>query len=110
MKLFEELGVEIVGKDKIRGAPLFIHEDNQSCIEYLKNPVQYSKMKHLEIILYWVRDEVAKGTVEFKWTTTLDQLADIGTKALYYKSFTSLRDRLMQRPPISHSGGVLEQE
>jgi hypothetical protein len=65
-------------------------------------------MKHLEVMLYWIRDEVAKGTIDFNWVNTKDQLADIGTKPYYSAQFIALRYRIMGYSSTV-SGGVLEE-
>ena len=39
-------------------------------------------MKHLDLQLYWLRNEVEKGTINIKHLPTFDMPADIMTKAL----------------------------
>ena len=53
-----------------------------------------SKMKHFEIELYWIQDEVqVYKTVKLVKIDTKYQLADPGTKNLPYKEF---KEKVMQ--------------
>jgi len=61
-------------------SPLFI--DNRSALSVAKNPEHHGRMKHLDLRFYWLRDEVAKGTISITHIPTDVMTADIMTKAL----------------------------
>ena len=64
--------------------------DNISAINLAKNPIMYSRTKHIEIRLHFIRDHISKGDIELKFIDTSRQLADIFTKPLGTKRFNSL--------------------
>ena len=73
--LFTELGFDI-------SAPSRLHIDNLFALSVAKNPEHHGRMKHLDLRLYWLRDEVAKGRIEIEHLWTSDMPADILTKSL----------------------------
>ena len=72
--LFTELGFPV------SGLPLFI--DNMSALSVAKNPEHHGRMKHLDLRFYWLRDVVHSGAIDVLHVPTLEQPADILTKAL----------------------------
>ena len=58
------------------------------------NPVQHTRMKHIEIDLLFVRDLVQKGRVTVNHVHTLDQLADLLTKPLPHHHFQTLQSKI----------------
>ena len=72
--LFTELGFPV------SGLPLFI--DNMSALSVAKNPEHHGRMKHLDLRFYWLRDVVHSGAINVLHVPTLEQPADILTKAL----------------------------
>jgi hypothetical protein len=70
-----ELGYKISG-------PSLLRMDNQSAIAVSKNPEHHSKMKHLSLRLFWLRDAVQDGLITPTFVSTSDMAADIFTKAL----------------------------
>jgi hypothetical protein len=75
--------------------PLRVHEDNEACIAYSRNPVRHSTMKHLERELYWIQEAVARGELELIATPTKYQWADIGTKPLGPTVLHFIRSNIM---------------
>ncbi|XP_065622400.1 secreted RxLR effector protein 161-like [Quercus suber] len=65
--------------------------DNISAINLSKNPVQYSKSKHIEIRYYFIRDLVEEKIVYQEFINTDNQEANIFTKPLDGPRFESLR-------------------
>jgi hypothetical protein len=63
-------------------APSTLHIDNQSALSVAKNPEHHGRMKHLDLRLYWLRDEVEKGSIRMVHLATNLMPADILTKAL----------------------------
>lgn len=54
--------------------------DNTSATNLLKNHIQHSRTKHIEIIHHFLRDHAKKGDVLLKFVSTNQQLADIFIK------------------------------
>ena len=75
-KLFTELGLNLSSTS----SPLCI--DNQSALAVAKNPEHHGRMKHLDLRYFWLRDEVAKGTISVSYCPTGSMPADLLTKAL----------------------------
>jgi hypothetical protein len=65
-----------------------------SAISIAKNPVLYSKTKHIEVRYHFLRDNVDKGKIALIHVPTHDQLADIFTKPLDQAISTRLRGEL----------------
>ena len=70
-----ELGYTVSG-------PSLLRMDNQSAIAVSKNPEHHSKMKHLSLRLFWLRDAVQDGQITPTFVSTKEMAADIFTKAL----------------------------
>jgi hypothetical protein len=56
--------------------------DNQSAIAVSKNPQHHSKMKHLSLRLFWLRDTIQDGLIAPTFVPTQEMATDIFTKAL----------------------------
>ena len=56
---------------------ILIKSDNNSAISLIKNPIQYSRTKHIEIRHHLIRDHVQKDDVVIDFIDTLHQLVDI---------------------------------
>ena len=70
-----ELRIEMCG-------PSLLRMDNQSAIAVSKNLEHHSKMKHLSLCLFWLRDAVEDGLITPTFVPTQEMAADIFTKAL----------------------------
>jgi hypothetical protein len=68
--------------------------DNLGATHLSFNPVHHSKMKHIQIDLHFVRDQVQKGTFHVKHVHTQDQLADLLTKPLSRARTEFLRSKI----------------
>ncbi|CAM8975395.1 unnamed protein product [Rhodiola kirilowii] len=68
--------------------------DNMSTISISKNPVQHSRMKHIDIRHHFIRELVEQKVVTLKHVTTDKQLADIFTKPLDATQFETHRSSL----------------
>ena len=63
--------------------PIVCYEDNNSCIRWIKNPCDHSKVKHIDVPLKYLRDECMKfKNIDLKYINTKYQLADAFTKQL----------------------------
>ena len=76
--------------------PSVVKEDNEGVIKLLKQQDLTSpRMRHVDIRLNWLKDQVAAGHVRFEWTSTDEQLADTMTKAQARHLFTTLVSKYM---------------
>ena len=73
--------------------PMVLREDNQACIAFSANPLDYKKSKHIDVKYHFVRERVASKEIVLEYINTSDQLADILTKALDGIKFRELRER-----------------
>jgi hypothetical protein len=68
--------------------------DNESAIKLANHPVQYSRIKYIDIRHHFFRDHEAKGDISLCHVSTERQLADILTKPLDKQRFCALRSEL----------------
>lgn len=68
--------------------------DNSSAVQLAANPVLHSRTKHIELDLYFVREQVAKGSICVNHVPSLYQRADVLTKSLSTNRFVKLRKEL----------------
>ena len=86
--LLGELGVK---HDKI-----LIKEDNTACIAQAKGGLRFiRKAKHYDIALRFIQKLTVDGEVDFEYTETKEQLADLFTKALDEEKFKYFAEKLM---------------
>ena len=57
-----------------------LYMDNQSAVTVSKNPEHFGRMKHMDLRLHWLRDEVEGGKLAPKFVPTQDNPADLLTK------------------------------
>lgn len=73
--------------------PIFVYEDNQSCIK-MASTFETKRTKHIDVRHHFVRDCVNKNEIVLKFTPTEFQQADIFTKALSSSKFVCFRNNL----------------
>ncbi|WVZ63541.1 hypothetical protein U9M48_013165, partial [Paspalum notatum var. saurae] len=56
-----------------------------------KNPLLYSRTKHIDVRFHFLRDHYEKGDIDLVHVVSVNQLADVFTKPLEFDAFTRLR-------------------
>ena len=81
-----------VGVIQEKATPLFC--DNQGAIHLSKNPEDHKRTKHIDIQYHYVRKCQSEGTISVEYVPSVDQLADMFTKALPRTAFESNRNSI----------------
>jgi histone deacetylase 1/2 len=68
--------------------------DNLGATFLSANPVFHARTKHIEIDFHFVREKVALGTLEVKFISSSDQLADVFTKPVLLQVLARFRSNL----------------
>lgn len=71
-----------------------VFEDNQGCINIIKNPGNNKRVKHIDIKYRFICDKVTSKELNLMYIDSKNQTADILTKALSKDSFIKLRNLL----------------
>ena len=82
--------------------PCAVFEDNQACIKMASNPRGWKRTKHIDVRYHFVRDLVEANKVILSYINTVDQCADLLTKALGGGQFRKLRDMLLGQLKVDH--------
>ena len=96
------------GFDQNRATVIF--EDNQGCIALAKNPVAHERTKHIDIRYHFVREKIEANTIDVRYLSTEQMLADLLTKGLAKDRHVKLcrRIHLFGNEETQNEGGVLE--
>ena len=81
--------------------PIKVYVDNQAAKALAENAVAHQRNKHIDIMYFSLREQVAKGLVVIIYVPTGENLADLFTKSATFKVFQTLVVKL-----ISNSWGV----
>ncbi|KAJ9536211.1 hypothetical protein OSB04_un000620 [Centaurea solstitialis] len=71
-----------------------IYCDSKSAIQITTNPIQHSRMKHIDIRYHFIKDHVEKGNVELYFVESDYELADLFTKPFDEKRHFFLLSKL----------------
>jgi len=88
--LMKELGLHTSARS-------VVHGDNQSAIAVSKNGIKGERTKHVDIKYHFITESIENGQVQLQWVPTLEQEADIFTKALPAPAFHQFRRQLMSQ-------------
>ena len=80
--------------------------DNVSALALASNPIFHARTKHIEVDYHFIREKVLSKELKVHFISTLDQIADIFTKALSSPCFLDLAHKLMGVPPLNLRGDV----
>ncbi len=75
---------------------LVMNCDNQSCLHILKQNDSHSTTKHIDIKLWFIKDQLSMGYITPKWINTDEMMADVLTKNLPTIRFEGLINKLLQ--------------
>ena len=75
--------------------PVIIFEDNSSTIRASENPVEHSKLKHLDINIHSIRDYVQSHDITMHYINSADQMADILSKPQTIPIHNNLAPRML---------------
>jgi hypothetical protein len=74
--------------------PMDLHCDNTAAIEIAHNPVQHDRTKHVEVDRHFIKENLDRKIIRFPFVSSEEQLADILTKAVSGRVFSSSIDKL----------------
>ena len=79
--------------------PITMYEDNRPCIKWVENPCAHSKVKHIDVPLKFIRDDImVDKTIDLQYINTQAQLADQFTKQLSPKVHWHLLENITNLP------------
>ncbi|KAG4988845.1 hypothetical protein JHK82_031181 [Glycine max] len=85
--LLEDFGIQF-------SRPALLYYDNRSALHIAENLVFHERTKHIEIDCHIVREKIQFGLLKLLPIASVDQLADIYTKALPPSAFQFLNCKL----------------
>lgn len=79
---------EILGED--HGA-MIMKIDNMFVIDLAKNPIAHGRSKHIEMMFYYLREQIANEKLNLENNRTENQIVDITMKVVQVELFKILR-------------------
>jgi hypothetical protein len=101
----DEIAMAVWTRDFLRyqghdTGPVVLFQDNMSTIAMIQNGASSShRTKHIKIRYFFICERVADGEIVVKHKPTVQMIADILTKALQARQFTSLMTELLNWKP-----------
>ncbi|MCO5584182.1 hypothetical protein L7F22_038105 [Adiantum nelumboides] len=90
-RLMADLGV---GQDTANT----IYTDSQSALAVARNPIFHARTKHIEVHYHYVMERLSTGKINLAYVPTLNNLADLFTKALSHEKLESFCKALCLLP------------
>ena len=69
--------------------------DNQAAIALAKNENSTDRTKHIDIRHHFIKEKVMSGSIDIRWISTEDQLADLLTKRMPTNRLEMLRSKIL---------------
>ena len=66
----------------LKNETMLLHCDNIAAINIANNPVQFNRMKHVEIDRFFIKEKMDSGALKLEYVKSRDQLADCLAKGL----------------------------
>ena len=98
--------LEFLGCDVPKPSKVF--EDNAACRTMVKSSQVSGRNKHFELKQHYVRQQVAKGLLQFHEIATGGQIADIMTKSLARPCFHKHATALLEGLPAEYCAGTCD--
>ena len=76
--------------------PIELWSDSQSALDLIKNPVNHSRSKHIDIKHHFIREKLVTGVVDYQYVVKDDNVADCLTKALGKPKLHSFLPKLLK--------------
>ena len=89
--LLREMGV-------VFNKPTILYVDNTSAIALVKNSKSCVRTRHIERRYLKIRELIDAGHIEVRYVNTVDNTADLLTKALPTKDFERHKDAILVAP------------
>ena len=80
--------------------PTPVYEDNNAAISIAHNKENAKHAKHFKLKVHFLREQVERGTFEYRKVTTREQLADAFTKALPRIDLDRCREWMGMKPKV----------
>ena len=78
----------------LKDETMLLHCDNVAAINIANNPVQFDRMKHVEIDRFFIKEKMNGGILRLKYVKSREQLADCLTKGLGTKDNESACNKM----------------
>jgi hypothetical protein len=87
---------QLMGELGYTQKPIKIYTDNQAAEKIANNPMQSSRMKHIDIAHHFVRESIETGKIQVEWISGKCNVADILTKNQELALFKESAARLVK--------------